>query len=97
MKSHRSTLLQPSTLMRGHLTSSESFSKRVRNVRNGQGHDLNRMSNVRIAMIKGWDGGLASPRVAFAKRERRQRPGLSGSRFGPYRSDRLLRRRKASD
>ncbi|GLT63179.1 hypothetical protein SLA2020_357600 [Shorea laevis] len=65
MKSHRSTLLQPSTLMRGHLTSSESFSKRVRNVRNGQGHDLNRMSNVRIAMIKGWDGGLASPRRGF--------------------------------
>ncbi|GLT31579.1 hypothetical protein SLA2020_063080 [Shorea laevis] len=65
MKSHRSTLLQPSTLMRGHLTSSESFSKRVRNVRNGPGHDLHRMSNVRIAMIKGWDGGLASPRRGF--------------------------------
>ncbi|GLT89932.1 hypothetical protein SLE2022_078900 [Rubroshorea leprosula] len=65
MKSHRSTLLQPSTLMRGHLTSSESFSKRVRNVRNSQGHDLSQMSNVRIAMIKGWDGGLASPRRGF--------------------------------
>ncbi|GKV37540.1 hypothetical protein SLEP1_g45562 [Rubroshorea leprosula] len=65
MKSHRSTLLQPSTLMRGHLTSSESFSKRVRNVRNSQGHDLSQMSNVRIGMIKGWDGGLASPRRGF--------------------------------
>ncbi|GKU98323.1 hypothetical protein SLEP1_g11342 [Rubroshorea leprosula] len=55
---------QPSTLKRRHLTSSESFTKWFRNVRNAH-NDLQRMSNARTAVLRGWDGSLASPRCGF--------------------------------